>query len=373
MSQPLQCSPHWLSQATVTKTMALVLLACMPAYGVSTWFFGWGLTINAVLCIVTAITVEGLVMRLRNRRAWTYVRDCSALVTAILLAFTIPPGAPWWVPMLGATFAILIGKQVYGGLGLNLFNPAMAGYVALLVAFPLQMSAWQIPGVESLDGTFVNPLGPQGLLVSLQLSFPFLGLTEPNGLYAGIDGFAKATPLLFHKLAGHSVLIGQWQTDGALFDRSTEIGWEWVNIAFLLGGLFLLFKRVISWHIPLSLITTVLILAYIFYQPGREAVYGSPYLHLFSTATMIGAFFIATDPVSAPASPLGKIIYGVTAGVLIYCIRIWGSYLDSVGFAILLVNGISPLLDYCLRPRIYGEKRRISWSLKRRGNGQTGS
>lgn len=150
--------------------MALVLLACMPAYGVSTWFFGWGLSINAILCIVTATAVEGLVMKLRGRNAWAYIRDSSALVTAILLAFTIPPGAPWWIPVLGATFAILIGKQVYGGLGLNLFNPAMVGYVALLVAFPLKMTAWQIPGAESTNGDFANPLGLQGLLVSLQLS-----------------------------------------------------------------------------------------------------------------------------------------------------------------------------------------------------------
>lgn len=366
MSQPLQCSPHLLSQASVTKTMALVLLACVPAYGVSTWFFGWGLTINAILCIVTATAVEGLVMKLRRRNPWAFIRDSSALVTAILLAFTIPSGAPWWIPVLGATFAILIGKQVYGGLGLNLFNPAMVGYVALLVAFPLQMTAWQIPGVESANGDYANPLGLQGLLVSLQLSFPFLGIAEPSGLYAGIDGFAKATPLLFHKLAGHSVLIGQWQTEGPVFDRSTEIGWEWINIAFLFGGVFLLFKRVISWHIPLSLIATVIALAFIFYQPGKEAVYGSPYLHLFGTATMIGAFFIATDPVSAPSSPLGKIIYGAIAGVLIYCIRIWGSYLDSVGFAILLVNGMTPLLDYCLRPRIFGEQKRSLWPLNRR-------
>lgn len=365
MSQPLQCSPHMKSQATITKTMGLVLLACMPAYGVSTWYFGWGLTLNALLCIATAVIIEGLIMRLRGISAWSRIRDASVLVTAVLLAFTIPPGAPWWIPVFGTCFAVIIGKQVYGGLGLNIFNPAMVGYITLLVAFPLQMTGWQIPGVQTIENEAINPIGLQGFFISLNLTFPILPFAPIKYLGTEIDGFVKATPLLFYKLPGKSALIAAWQNDISLFARSSGTGWEWVNIAFLLGGLLLLFKRIISWHIPFSLIATVILLSLYFYQPGKEAVYGSPYLHLFGTATMIGAFFIATDPVSAPASPLAKIIYGALAGLLIYCIRIWGSYLDSVGFSILLVNAAAPILDYYLKPRVFGTGRFNRWRTER--------
>lgn len=364
MSQPLQSSPHLVSQVCVSKTMGLVLLACMPAYAVSTWYFGWGLTLNALLCITTALIAEGLVMWLRGINTWSRLRDASAIVTALLLAFTIPPGAPWWIPVLGASFAIIIGKQVYGGLGLNIFNPAMVGYVTLLVAFPLKMTAWQIPGVQTIENEVINPIGLQGFLISLKLTFPFLPANEIKYLGTEIDGFVKATPLLFYKLPGKSALIAAWINDISLFARSSGTGWEWVNIAFLFGGLLMLFKRIITWHIPISLIATVILLSIVFYQPGFEAVYGSPYLHLFGTATMIAAFFIATDPVSAPASSLAKIIYGAIAGVLIYCIRIWGSYLDSVAFSILLVNALTPLLDYYFRPRIFGEARFSWWRAK---------
>ncbi|MDX1490414.1 MAG: RnfABCDGE type electron transport complex subunit D [Pseudohongiellaceae bacterium] len=369
MTQALKSSPHLQGSNNITKTMAYVLLACAPAYAAATWFFGWGLTINIVLCMGAALASEALIMRIRQRSITESLSDGSALVTALLLAFTIPPGAPWWIPILGAMLAITIGKQVYGGIGLNIFNPAMVGYAALLTAFPLQMTGWQLPNVLTIDYEWFSPLSWDAFLISINLTFPFLSLTQDIGLDHEIDGFAKATPLLFHKLAAHSAIAGQWTEQASLFDRSSDVGWEWINLGFLCGGLFLLFKRIITWHIPVSLIVTVLALSFYFYQPGSEAVYGSPYLHLFGTATMIGAFFIATDPVSSPASPAGKIIYGILLGIFIYCIRVWGSYLDSIAFSVLLANGITPLLDYGLRPRIFGETPRSFWrdKLSRKG------
>lgn len=359
MMLAVNSSPHTMRSSSVSKVMLLVLLACVPAYLTSTWFFGWGLTINILIGTVTALLLEAIVMRLRSMPVLACLRDSSAIVTAVLLAFATPPGAPWWIPVLGAALAVIIGKQVYGGLGHNIFNPAMVGYVALLTAFPLEMTGWNLPGAQTIDLAPIDPLGMQGFLISLSVTFPFLPIDQPRGLDVAIDGFSMATPLLFYKLAAHSSLLEQWQAGNSLFDRSAETGWEMVSIAFVVGGLFLLWKRVITWHIPVSIIATVLAISCAFYflVPGSRAVYGSPILHLLGTATMIGAFLIATDPVSAPSSSTGKLLYGVLIGVLIYSIRVWGSYLDSVGIAVILANAASPLFDMIFRQRLYGEPR----------------
>ena len=358
MMLAVNSSPHTLRAGGVTRVMLLVLLACVPAWLTFTWFFGWGLTINIVIGTCTALLLESIVMKLRSRPVLACLRDSSAIVTAVLLAFATPPGAPWWIPVLGASLAVIVGKQVYGGLGHNIFNPAMVGYVALLIAFPLHMTGWNIPGVQSIEGVPIDPLGLQGLLISLSVSFPFLPIEPPRGLDVAIDGFSAATPLLFYKLAAQSSLLDQLQSGGSLLDRSAETGWEMVSIAFALGGLFLLWKRVITWHIPLSIMATLLALSCGFYflVPGGHAIYGSPILHMFGTATMIGAFLIATDPVSAPASSAGKLLYGALIGVLMYSIRVWGSYLDSVGIAVILANAAAPLFDLIFRQRLYGEQ-----------------
>ena len=273
MSNPLRSSPHLTGSNSIHKTMRWVLLACLPAYCTATWFFGLGLSINILLCTLAALCCEGLIIKARQGDVGDTLRDSSAIVTAVLLAFTIPPGAPWWIPITGAVIAISIGKQVYGGLGLNLFNPAMVAYATLLTAFPLHMTAWQLPNVLTIDGEWFSPLSREAMAISLNLSFPFLSLTDGISLDHEIDGFAKATPLLFHKLAAHSAIAAQWTEQSAVFERNSNVGWEWINIAFLCGGLLLLCKRIISWHIPASLIATVLLLSYYFYQPGQEAVY----------------------------------------------------------------------------------------------------
>jgi len=354
-------SPHLLAAGSTARIMRLVLLACIPAFIASTWFFGIGLALNLLIAGSTAVALEALVSVLRGRPLMLYLRDSSILVTAVLLCFAVPPGAPWWIPFIGSSFAVIVGKHVYGGLGHNLFNPAMVAYVMLLISFPLEMTGWYIPTAARVAAERADPLSIQGMLISLQISIPYLKSLPLSEFKPVTDGFAMATPLIEYKFAAPNTIYrtinASDELSASLFDRASKTGWEWINLGFLAGGLFLLYKRVITWHIPAAVIISLSLLAWYFYQPGSEAIHGSPYLHLFISATMIGAFFIATDPVSSPASHGGKLIYGVIIGISIYIIRIWGSYLDSVGFAILLGNIATPLIDHCVRSRVYGSGR----------------
>ncbi|GJM12556.1 MAG: electron transport complex subunit D [Pseudohongiella sp.] len=345
--------------------MQTLLLALLPGILASLWFFGYGILINICIAVSFAVVAEGAVLSLRRRNIRLHLADKSALVTALLLAIAVPPGSPWWIAALGTLFSIVIAKQLYGGLGQNPFNPAMCGYAMLLLAFPLEMTGWHIPteivsGPLSLDSLGIplaasereslNPLSWTGLKQALLLSFS----SSTTAARELIDGLAMATPLIEFKMAGNSAILAAKETGAALFSRESETGWEIVNLGYLLGGLLLLYRKVISWHIPLSIIGTVCVISILFYAPGSVAIYGTPYLHLFGSATMLGAFFIATDPVSAATTSRGKIFYGIIIGVSIYSIRVWGSYLDSIAFAILFGNFCAPLLDHICQGRIFG-------------------
>lgn len=368
-------SPLQTGKQTVADIMKLVMLALVPGIAIGIWFFGFGILINILLAAVTAIALEAGVLKLRKKDIRLHLSDNSALVTAVLFGIAVPPGSPWWLVLSGIFFAIVVAKHLYGGLGQNPFNPAMCGYVLLLLAFPLHMTTWHIPSEIVSSGIRIDILGiPDittgqqilspfswpGLKQSLILSFPFIA-TNSQEL---IDGLAMATPLIEFKMAGHSALLAAWNSDLSLFARESETGWELMNIGYLAGGLLLLFKRVISWHIPLSILLTIGVISSLFYAPGSSAVYGTPYLHLFGSATMIAAFFIATDPVSAATSNPARIIYGILIGTTIYSIRVWGSYLDSVALAVLFGNFCAPLLDYYWRPRIYGHSKSGAASLQ---------
>lgn len=361
------------SSQSVSDIMKLVLLALMPGVLVATWFFGLGILINIILSCSIAIILESGMLRLRNRNIRHHLSDNSALVTAVLFGIAIPPGSPWWLVATGIFFAIVIAKHLYGGLGQNPFNPAMCGYAMLLLAFPLEMTGWHIPneiidssirldslGIPEIDKTQLvfSPFSLSGLQQSLLLAFPFFASNSQEF----VDGLAMATPLIEFKMAAHSALLKT--RDSGLFwlSRQAETGWELINIGYFLGGLFLLYKRIISWHIPFSILLTICIISSLFYAPGSVAVYGTPYLHLFGSATMLAAFFIATDPVSAATSKQGKIIYGVLIGCAIYSIRVWGSYLDSIAFAVLFGNFFAPVLDHYFRPRIYGHAKKLPQS-----------
>ena len=342
-------SPMQFGLRQTPKIMQQVLIAAAPAILVSTWFFGYGVLLNLIVTSVFALAFEAAILKARAMPVRQHLEDSSVLVTALLFAVAVPPGSPWWLLALGIGFAVALGKHAYGGLGHNVFNPAMAGYLFLLLAFPLEMTTWHLSEAAFNQGQTASPLAPLALWQHLQLTFPVLAGTSLD-----VDGLAMATPLIESKMAGQSAINRAWTEQLGLFSRTAETGWEWTNIAWLLGGMYLLLRKIISWHIPVSILVTVIGWSSFFYSEGGSSVVGTPYLHLFGSATMIGAFFIATDPVSAATSNPAKIAYGIIIGSSIYAVRVWGSYLDSIAIAVLFGNFLAPLLDHWFRPRIYG-------------------
>ena len=337
-------SPHIHADITVGKMMTRVLIALVPAIIAYTWFFGWGLVINIAIGITTGLACEYIMLVVRRRPVSLFLFDGSVLVTAVLLAFCIPPLAPWWLMVLGTSFAVIIAKHLYGGLGYNPFNPAMIGYVMLLISFPKEMTVWIAPLILSqLDFGF-----------AASLKAVFLGVF-PAGF--GLDAISAATPLdLIKTQLNIDITVGETKLTSAIFGDFGGIGWEWIGNWIFLGGVWLIYKKVISWHIPVAMLGSLFTIALVFYLKDADH-YSSPMFHVFSGAAMLGAFFIATDPVSAATTPMGRIIYGIGIGILTYVIRVWGGYPDGVGFAVLLMNMAAPTIDYYTQPRVYGHKR----------------
>ncbi|WP_316390395.1 electron transport complex subunit RsxD [Citrobacter farmeri] len=344
-------SPYTHNQRQTSRIMLLVLLAAVPGIAVQWWFFGWGTLFQIVLACASAQLAEAAVLRLRKQSVVTILKDNSALLTGLLLAVSIPPLAPWWMVILGTVFAVIIAKQLYGGLGQNPFNPAMIGYVVLLISFPVQMTNWLPPqGIAAAT---------PGLLDALQIIFT--GHTASGSdmytLRMGIDGISQATPLDTFKTslhAGHSVdQIMQYPIYSGIFAGA---GWQWVNLAWLAGGVFLLQQKAIRWHIPVSFLLSLTVCATLGWLFAPEAL-ASPQIHLLSGATMLGAFFILTDPVTASTTNRGRLVFGALAGLLVWLIRSFGGYPDGVAFAVLLANITVPLIDYYTRPRVYGHRK----------------
>jgi electron transport complex protein RnfD len=333
-------APHIPSVATVGQVMRTVLYALVPGIALHAWFFGPGILIQIALASVFALSFEALMLRLRGRSLKPFINDYSAVVTAVLFALCIPPLAPWWISAVAMLMAIVIAKHLYGGLGQNVFNPAMIGYVVALISFPQFMTRWQAPAG-------ITP-------VSLDFNQTLLAILHGR-LPAGQswDSITQATPLDTLKTglhAGQSLLdVGQ----APIFGGLGGAGWEWVAAAYLAGGMFLLLRRVITWHVPLAALGIVLVctLPAWLLDPVTHA---SPAQHLFSGALMLGAFFIATDPVSGCASNLGRLWFGLGVGLITLVIRRWGGYPDGVAFAVLLMNMAAPLIDRYTRPRVYG-------------------
>ncbi|WP_028672673.1 RnfABCDGE type electron transport complex subunit D [Saccharospirillum impatiens] len=329
-------SPHVTGRLSVSWVMGWVLLTLVPGWIVLIVSFSVGYAINMVLALLTALLAEALLLAWRGRPVVFFLKDLSALVTAALLALALPPLAPWWLTVLGTMIAIVFAKQLFGGLGHNPFNPAMVAYALLLVSLPLYMTTrWASP-----DFT---------LSIADTLAVIFTGQTP-------IDGATGATPLDVYKL-DISRLTSTEVLQSPVFGGWVAEGWDVANLAFLAGGAVLLWKRIITWHIPVSLLGGLGIMALLF--SGDADVRTPIDLHLFAGATMLGAFFIATDPVSAATSNRGKLVYGLGIGVLIYLIRTWGNYPDAVAFAVLLMNFAAPLIDHYTRPRVYGHDKPV--------------
>lgn len=343
-------SPFTHNQQSTSRIMLWVMLACIPGIAAQVWFFGYGSLVQVVLAMVAALLAEAAVLALRKQPIKARLADNSALLTALLLGISLPPLAPWWMIVIGTLFAIVIAKQLYGGLGQNPFNPAMVGYVVLLISFPVQMTSWLPP--EELRATALSL--PDTLLTIF--SGHTLQGAPLHQLQMGIDGISQATPLDGFKTglrSGHSAeqMLQQPLFTGLL----AGIGWQWVNLGFLLGGLFMLGRRLIHWQIPVSILALLALCSGIawLWDPAHQA---SPLIHLFSGATMLGAFFIATDPVSASTTPKGRLIFGALIGLLVWLIRVYGGYPDGVAFAVLLANIAVPLIDHYTQPRVYGHR-----------------
>jgi RnfABCDGE-type electron transport complex D subunit len=272
--------------------------------------------------------------------------DGSGILTAWLLAVSLPPFAPWWIAVLGSLFAVIIGKQVFGGLGQNVFNPAMAARVMLLISFPLEMTSWVAPA----------PLGSAhapGLLDSLRITF----LSQP------LDGMASAS-LLGHVKTEFTrgvgldqALVGYYAPFDALVgSRAGSMG-ETAAVLLLAGGLFLIARRIITWHAPVAMLLGVVVPALIFNSINPNH-YAGPMYHLLSGGLMLGAFFIITDPVTSPNTTTGQIIFGFGCGLMTWLIRTWGGYPEGVAFAVMIMNTVTPLIDQYVKPRIYGRDRK---------------
>jgi len=325
-------SPHTTVSNNTGAFMRQVIYATLPGLAVLTWLFGWGTMINVLWAVVVALVSEALILKARARPVAFYLKDYSAVLTAVLLALALPPTSPWWLTLIGVGFAIIVAKQLYGGLGMNPFNPAMVGYVLLLISFPVAMTQWIAPGEAP---SFAQ---------SWQL---FTGQLP-------VDGLSGATPLdTFRTWAGND---SELASHGILHGQFAGLGWEWVNLAFLLGGLYLIIRKIITWHIPVGFLAGLALPALVAWliDPVR---FSDPMFQIFSGGAMLGAFFIATDPVSAATSRSGRLIYAALIGVLIWVIRSFGGYPDAVAFSVLLLNLCAPFIDYYTQPRTYGHNK----------------
>jgi electron transport complex protein RnfD len=333
-------SPHTDQPYSVTAVMLQVILALIPGVIAMVYYFGWGVLINIVLAITFAVGFEALVLKLRHRPVLPTLRDLSAVVTAMLFAIAIPPILPWWLTLMGMAFAIIMVKQLYGGLGYNPFNPAMAAYVLLLISYPVSMTAWLPPHELSTHSL--------SLLDSLRLIFTG---APPPGLT--LDAVTMATPLDQMRTSLDMNRMISEIRQSPLWGDFGGLGWEWIGNWFLLGGIWMLYKRTITWHIPFSFLTGLVGIATLFWLFDPET-HPFPLFHVFSGAAILGAFFIATDPVSACTTKRGQLIYGASIGILVFIIRTWGGYPDAVAFAVLLLNMAAPTIDYYSRPRTFG-------------------
>ena len=338
-------APYTVPTANVANVMQHVLLALVPAALAYVWYFGAGFVFNLIIAAIFCLAGEAWMLHLRKKPVEPSLYDFSALVTAALLAFALPALTPWWVTATAALFAVVVAKHLYGGLGFNIFNPAMAGYVVVLVAFPLHMNLWTAPRMGDLDYHYMT--------IYETARYTLTG-TFPD--YLSFDAISRATPLDTVKAGLANLQTFQELQINPMMGDFGGRGWEWIGNMTAFGGGWLLLRKIIRWQIPLAVFAGLLVPASILYvlQPG---IHPSPGFYLFSGGTILCAFFIATDPVSAATSPKGRLVYGFGIGFLIYAIRRWGSYADGVAFAILLMNMTVPAIDYLTRPHIVGHTR----------------
>lgn len=322
-------SPHVHGGDSVKKIMYGVVLAMMPAMLVSFYYFGLSAFIVTMVSIFACMFFEWAIQKFIMKVPST-VTDGSAMVTGLLLAFNIPSNLPIWIILIGALVSIGVGKMTYGGLGKNPFNPALVGRVFLLISFPVQMTSWPKPGLPFTTLNFDGLTGPTPLGILKG------GLSQGETVSQAMSstGMPQYADLLFGQMGG-------------------SLG-EVSALALIIGGLFMLIRRIITWHIPVAFIGSSFIFAGILHAVNPE-IYVEPTFHLITGGLMLGAFFMATDMVTSPMSKVGQLIFGIGCGVLTIVIRVWGAYPEGVSFAILLMNAATPLINNAFKPKQFGE------------------
>lgn len=335
---PGQAGPFLLQSTSVRQVMGEVLLALIPGIAAYAYLFGPAILIQVGWASLVALGAEALMISLRGRPLGPSLGDGSVLVTAWLIALAFPPLAPWWLTLTGVLFAVVVAKHLYGGLGQNPFNPAMVAYALCIVSFPALMAQW-----PALGGGWSE---------------------QAAAIWGGVrpDALTSATPLDFLRTTLRQEnpqpvisILGNPQHYGLLAGR----GYEVVNLALLAGGAWLLIRGRITWHIPVAFLAALALLTGgLWWLDPRS--YANPLFHLFAGGSLLGAFFIATDPVSGATTPRGKLIFGAGAGLLAGTIRLFGAYPDGVAFAVLLMNLCVPLIDRFTQPPVFGMKQPVS-------------
>ena len=354
MQFSVSSSPHNHVRRDTQRVMQMVSIACIPGIIAQTYFFGFGTLIQILLAVLTAVLSEALIVKLRAKTIKPVINDYSAVLTGVLLGICLPPLTPWWLVVIGSAFSIVIVKQLYGGLGFNMFNPAMTGYVMLLISFPMAMTMW-LP-VQSMA------LHPYGLADAFSVIFTGYHLAgyDLNQLRALADGSTQATPL---DAVRSGLMAGQTYSEtltSSIFTGSSwgmAKGWSVVALAYLVGGLWLLWTKVINWQMPISTLAGVALTA-LFLNMLLPDASGGVLFHLLSGAVMFGAFFIVTDPVSGSTTNTGRIIFGALIGFWTVIIRTFGGYPDAIAFAVIIMNIAVPLIDYYTQPRTYGHAQK---------------
>lgn len=310
-------SPHIHGGDSISKNMYGVLIALIPAFLVSLYFFGLGALVVTFTSVLSCVLFEYLIQKLLLKKQPTLC-DGSAILTGILLAFNLPSNLPVWIIIIGALAAIGIGKMSFGGLGNNIFNPALVGRVFLLISFPAQMTTWPVPGILPVTYTDAQT-----------------GATVLSAMKEGVINIPSYSDMLLGNMGGS---LG-------------EVG----GIALIIGLLFMLWRKIITWHIPVAILATVAVFGGIMHcvDPIR---YASPFVQLLSGGLLLGSIFMATDYVTSPMSKGGMIVYGVGIGILTIVIRLFGSYPEGMSFAILIMNALTPLINSYMKPNHFGGK-----------------
>ncbi len=335
-------SPHNYGKDSVNSLMRNVILAMIPAMLVSFYFFGVGAVAVTLISVASALMFEWLITKYILQKE-PNLMDGSALVTGLLLAFNVPSNLPFWIIMIGALVAIGVGKMSFGGLGTNIFNPALVGRVFLLISFPVQMTSWPKP-LENLTKyvdatTGATPLANAKDILKLvsetRLSEDSVKITE---------NLAKIAELREQIPSSIEMLIG---------NMGGSLG-EVAAIALLIGMVYMLFTKTITWHIPVSVLGTIFVVAGALWLIDADK-FANPFFHLLTGGAMLGAIFMATDYVTSPMVPKGQIIFGIGIGVLTVAIRVAGAYPEGISFAILLMNSVTPLINMYVKPKRFGE------------------